>query len=1091
MFKILRKTIIAFVVMLLCTQSFSNNLVELVGKAKAVNDAEINVLVSNYTWNTIGLRQNDVSTGPNQFLVQGRITSTAGNALGVTATASISGSQYVTLLSNGPQQVGDIPFGEYRDVFFNIVVERNQLAFNTSATVVITADGTNTSPDSGQRTLTVEGLQKQDRNKIISSVYSNNNPVVGDTFQLTLLSETSSCPNIENIATYPAYDPNILQLLSVEITYNYGDSANNNCPTSTENDIWAQGKGNVIKSILTFRALTVGTSPMFYLILDQSGESYHYNDDYGSLSPITISPQLSIQKSVDKTNANPGDELTYTLNYTNSGNGPASGVIVSDALDSAGQDFVNYIPGSGGNYNPVNKTVSFNINNLGGGESGSVSFKVKIADDIPLGNTTIKNIASIVSMETASLSSNEVSTIVNANVDLTLEKIDSPDPVQAGGEINYTLNYANIGNSIAHNVVLSDDVPQNTTFISATGGGSEASGTITWNLGDLSPNSNGTVTFKVYVDKVLDSGTKINNEAKISSDEDGPIYAQAQTTVESAPVFALIKTDTPDPVKAGNVITYTISYGNIGNMNATDVTISDPIPSGTTYVPFSATAGGVFDGQKVVWNLGTLKVGTNDSVSFSVMTDSNLSNDSIITNRVDLVSFQGSIFDEEQTTVVKPILETYKEVNYTEADPGDVLQYQIHFRNAGGIKATGVVISDIVDSNLENIIAQNGFVVLNTISWTIGDLEPSQNWQTVSFTAQIKSPLDDGTIILNSGLIESDDGDVPTNTVETVVDSAPDINIVKVSSPSGNIEPDTDITYTLTVTNTGNENASNVKLVDHWQFSSDIVATYVNGSSTPAADEIDLMNNNISWNLDNVIVGVPQTFTYKLHTSTTNVNSGSFDIKNRACLSKEDNALEYREFGDGICSDDVINTVTYQPELTIDKTVDTLKAKPGDEVMYTIVVTNTGNATANNITIEDTMNDNLIYIVDSSKLDNIDIANPNLFGNKYVWQVNNLGANESLILTYRAKIAFDTKSGTYENIAVAKAENTEDSPEDSASIIVYKPIIPQILGATTGPVIPATLPQTGADIAFSLITLISLLGISALINIFIWKLNKR
>src|SRR5256885_7141116 len=60
---------------------------------------------------------------------------------------------------------------------------------------------------------------------------------------------------------------------------------------------------------------------------------------------------------------------------------------------------------------------------------------------------------------------------------------DAPDPVAAGGTITYTLAYANTGNSGATAVVLSDTVPVNTTFVSATGGGTLSAGVVTWSIG--------------------------------------------------------------------------------------------------------------------------------------------------------------------------------------------------------------------------------------------------------------------------------------------------------------------------------------------------------------------------------------------------------------------------------------------------------------------------------------------------------------------------------------------------------------------------------------------------------------------------------
>jgi uncharacterized repeat protein (TIGR01451 family) len=63
--------------------------------------------------------------------------------------------------------------------------------------------------------------------------------------------------------------------------------------------------------------------------------------------------------------------------------------------------------------------------------------------------------------------------------------------------ITFTLTWSNTGNAIAYNAVLRDQLPVGMTFVSATGGGTFSSGTVTWNLGTLSPGASGTVSVSV------------------------------------------------------------------------------------------------------------------------------------------------------------------------------------------------------------------------------------------------------------------------------------------------------------------------------------------------------------------------------------------------------------------------------------------------------------------------------------------------------------------------------------------------------------------------------------------------------------------
>src|SRR5262249_21574938 len=65
----------------------------------------------------------------------------------------------------------------------------------------------------------------------------------------------------------------------------------------------------------------------------------------------------------------------------------------------------------------------------------------------------------------------------------------------------------------------------------------------------------------------------------------------ATTTVTTQADLAVTKADTPDPVTAGNNLTYTISVTNNGPSDSQGVSVTDAIPANTTFVSFTAPAG--------------------------------------------------------------------------------------------------------------------------------------------------------------------------------------------------------------------------------------------------------------------------------------------------------------------------------------------------------------------------------------------------------------------------------------------------------------------------------------------------------------------
>ena len=72
-----------------------------------------------------------------------------------------------------------------------------------------------------------------------------------------------------------------------------------------------------------------------------SGGNFDLKSTGASAEVLINGPGLSLVKSVDKSSAAPGDTITYTINYSNSGNGNATYVFILESIP----DNTDYVTG--------------------------------------------------------------------------------------------------------------------------------------------------------------------------------------------------------------------------------------------------------------------------------------------------------------------------------------------------------------------------------------------------------------------------------------------------------------------------------------------------------------------------------------------------------------------------------------------------------------------------------------------------------------------------------------------------------------------------------------------------------------------------
>ena len=299
---------------------------------------------------------------------------------------------------------------------------------------------------------------------------------------------------------------------------------------------------------------------------------------------------ISVSKTGGVTSVLPGDQLTYTISYGNAGPSTATSVLVTDVLPT-GVTLVSVSPQPGATC-PVQgpTTVACDLGALDPGETGSLAIVVQIPGDAIPG-TTYQNVVSISmdpSLHDPDTANNQDldETTVRDVADLVIGKSADQEPVAAGGELTYTINYDNAGASDATNVLIVDTLPAGVTFVSATpfqGSCSETAGVVTCIVGAVSvADPVRQITIVVDVASSLAAGTTLTNTAVITADQVDTNTTNNTATETTGVVgvadMSITKDDAIDPVIAGEEIVYTLQYENLGPSDATNVQVVDALP---------------------------------------------------------------------------------------------------------------------------------------------------------------------------------------------------------------------------------------------------------------------------------------------------------------------------------------------------------------------------------------------------------------------------------------------------------------------------------------------------------------------------------
>ncbi|MET3565739.1 putative repeat protein (TIGR01451 family) [Leifsonia sp. 563] len=311
--------------------------------------------------------------------------------------------------------------------------------------------------------------------------------------------------------------------------------------------------------------------------------------------PLTAGPNMTLAKTADsaavQTPAVPGDIVTYHFTATNTGNVTLTGVTITDAL--AGLTPLVYTwPGTPGTLLPgqqVTATADYRLTQADI-NAGHVANSATTHGTPPSG----PDVTPPPSVTDTPLLANPDMTLVK-----TADNAQINSPTQVGDQITYHFTASNTGNVTLTNVSIADALP----------GLAQIQYTWPGTPGTLLPGQQVTAAAIYAVTQAdINAGHVANQATTTGTPPTGPAVvpppATTDTPLNVGPQLSLTKsadiTGVASPASAGDVITYTFTARNAGNVTLTNVSIADPLPglSTLTYT-WPGTPGTLTPGQQL------------------------------------------------------------------------------------------------------------------------------------------------------------------------------------------------------------------------------------------------------------------------------------------------------------------------------------------------------------------------------------------------------------------------------------------------------------------------------------------------------------
>jgi uncharacterized repeat protein (TIGR01451 family)/fimbrial isopeptide formation D2 family protein len=679
----------------------------------------------------------------------------------------------------------------------------------------------------------------------------------------------------------------------------------------------------------------------------QSTEEPTPVSDTGNVT-IATSADVGVTNAAAPSPATAGGDLEYTINVTNNGPSDAQGVTLSDPLPASAA-FVAFDSG-GSSCTQSAGSISCSFGTLAAGASQLVKVHVTLGSNTPASVSDTATVATSTTDPDVADSTATATVLVGRTADLSLTDTASPTSAVQGQDASLTLTAHNGGPSDAPNTVITDVLPDGLSFVSASAGCANSSGTVTCVAGSLAGGADADYTVVV---EALQVGNQVNTASVTSGAADPDTSnnsADSGVTVDPAVDLAMADTG-PATVAAGGSASYAWTVTNDGPSDGTGVSVSDVLAAGETFESVTTPAG---------WSCTSPAVGVNGTVTCShadgypdgasdvfelrVNAGFGLADQTV----VDAPSVSGHESDPDlsnNTASVSTAVGSAADLSLTDSpSPTSVVRgaevtYTLVAADAGPDNATGVVVTEMLPAGLSFVSASPGCVNSSgVVTCSLGSIADGSS-QTA--TIVVRAVADGDQVDSASVSADQPDPDISNNSAGGALMVGPAVDLAIADTGPATVAAGGSASYTWTVTNDGPDDGTGVSVSDVLPPGLSFV------SAVPDQGNCSDIGQAVSCSLGSLTDGSSATVTV---VASASFSSAGQTVVDAVSVSGSENDPNQANNDSSVSS-----TVGPGADMSITDTADDANPAQQQDITYTLSYANHGPSTAHNAIVIDTL----------------------------------------------------------------------------------------------------------------------------------------